>query len=171
MAKYSKETVMCMINRKDIVLVSNTSTGKCKKYSNVEDVRGYMTYLLASQLEKVVEENDPDKKYIFILNRSMIGIDKAENREIWVSTGKTKAGDKDLEPEFVENIKVIHNICEQLGDRVRVMSNFSIRPREYEGRRYGSERLQKILAKTWEAMDRIAPVQRAGAPENFSIEE
>ena len=62
MAKYSKETVMCMINRRDIVLVSNTSTGKCKKYSNVEDVRGYMTYLLASQLEKVVEENDPDKK-------------------------------------------------------------------------------------------------------------
>ena len=34
MAKYSKETVMCMINRRDIVLVSNTSTGKCKKYSN-----------------------------------------------------------------------------------------------------------------------------------------
>ena len=101
----------------------------------------------------------------------MIGIDKAENREIWVSTGKTKAGDKDLEPEFVENIKVIHNICEQLGDRVSLLSNFSIRPREYEGRRYGSERLQKILAKTWEAMDRIAPVQRAGAPESFSVEE
>ena len=40
MAKYSKETVMCFINRKDIVLISNTSTGKCKKYSNVEDVRG-----------------------------------------------------------------------------------------------------------------------------------
>ena len=33
------------------------------------------------------------------------------------------------------------------------------------------ERLQKILAKTWEAMDRIAPVQRAGAPESFSVEE
>ena len=170
MAKYSKEAIMCLVNRKDIVLVSNTETGKCKKYSNVEDIRGYMTYLLASQLEKVVEENDADKKYIFILNRSMIGIDKAENREIWVSTGMTKAGDKMLEPEFLENVRVIHNICEQLGDRVSLLSAFSIRPREYEGRRYGSERLQKILARTWEAMDRICPVQRAEAPDSFGIE-
>ena len=84
MAKYSKETIMCMVNRKNVVLVSNTETGKCKKFSNVEDIRGYMTYLLATQLEKVAEENDPDKKYIFILNRSMIGVDKAENRKILV---------------------------------------------------------------------------------------
>lgn len=170
MAKYSKETIVCMVNRKDIVLVSNTETGKCKKYSNVEDIRGYMTYLLASQLEKVAEEADTDKKYIFILNRSMIGIDKAENRQIWLDTGKTKAGDKVLEPEFLENIKVIHGICEQLGDRISVLSSYSVRPREYEGRRYGSERLQKILARTWEAMDKICPVQRASAPDSFVLE-
>ena len=60
MAKYSKETIMCMVNRKDIVLVSNTETGKCKKYSNVEDIRGYMTYLLASKLEKVFTKIIPD---------------------------------------------------------------------------------------------------------------
>lgn len=171
MAKYSKETIMCMVNRKNIVLVSNTETGKCKKFSNVEDIRGYMTYLLATQLEKVAEENDPDKKYIFILNRSMIGIDKAENRKIWTTTGRTKAGDKVLAPEFIENIRVIDQLCEQLGDRVSVLSSFSIRPREYEGRRYGSERLQKVLARTWEAMDKICPVQRAEAPDKFSIEE
>lgn len=100
----------------------------------------------------------------------MIGIDKVDNREIWLNTGMTKAGDKMLEPEFLENVRVIHSICEQLGDRVSLLSAFSIRPREYEGRRYGSERLQKILAKTWEAMDRICPVQRAEAPDSFGIE-
>lgn len=169
MAKYSKETIVCLINRKDVVLVSNTETAKCKKYSNVEDIRGYMAYLLAENLEKVEKEADDDKKYIFIVNRSLIGIDKPENREIWINTKQTKTG-KDLEPDFIENIKVIHSICEKLDDRVSVLSSFSIRPREYEGRRYGSERLQAILAKTWDAMDRICPVQRASAPESFGIE-
>ena len=79
-------------------------------------------------------------------------------------------GHRLVKEKFLENIKVIHGICEQLGDRVSVLSSYSVRPREYEGRRYGSERLQKILARTWEAMDKICPVQRASAPDSFVLE-
>lgn len=166
--------VKTYVNRKredngdNVVLISNSQTGKCKRVDVKEgaNTREYMTYLLACDLQEldlfITEHPEAGyyNQYVFIINKTMVGLANETTRQFYIEnkTTASKFNPKPLTNNFISYVNLIQYVMTKLknqGAKVRIVDDKNAIPHEYNGEKYGSVYYEKLISETWKMLDTL----------------
>ena len=170
----AERIVKTYVNRKredngdNVVLISNSSTGKCKRVDVKAglNTREYMAYLLATDLQELdlsITENPEGayyNQYVFIINKTMVGLANENTRQYYIDNKMTasKTNPKPLSDNFVGYVNLIQYVMNKLkgqGVNVRIVDDSMAIPHDYNGVRYGSEYYEKLIDQTWKMLNTL----------------